>query len=118
MAFMVITLCLVTSRAYYTAFNLSQVHKATIEGYTGEGSPPHIEMMFTADSDETTPPDLTVEAKLIGVKTKPSIIKFEKEAQNVFKCVYQVFYKRLSGENHWKVIVAFFPKEQFKVLIL
>ena len=46
-------------------------------------------MIVTAVSDKTTPPDLTIEAKLKGVQ-KPNIIKFEKEAQNVVECVCQV----------------------------
>ena len=86
---------------------LSQVHKATIEGYTGEGSPPHIEMMITADSDKITPPDLTVEAELKGVQKPNNIIKFEKEAQNVVECVCKVFYHKI-GLNYWRVRVTFF----------
>ena len=94
--------------------NFLQVHKATIEGYTGEGSPPHIEMMITADSDMTTPSDLTFEAKLKGVQKPNNIIKFEKEAQNVVECVYQVFYHKIAL-NHWRAKVAFFPKEHSMV---
>ena len=94
---------------------ISQVHKATIEGYTGEGSPPHIEMMITAASDKTTPPDLTVEAKLKGVN-EPNIIQFEKEARNVVECVYQVFYHKIAL-NHWRARVAFFPKNYLEVII-
>ena len=90
-----------------------QVDKATIEGYTGESSPPHIEMLIIADSDKTTPPDLTVKAKLNGVQ-EPNIIKFEKEAQNVFECAYQVFFHKIAL-NHWRARVAFFPKQYRKV---
>ena len=42
-------------RVYNTTYIC--VHKAAIEGYTGEGSPPHIDMMITAASDKITPPD-------------------------------------------------------------
>ena len=94
--------------ACITVYLLSQVHKADIAGYTGVGSPPHIEMLITAASNKTTPPDLTVEAKLKGVQ-KPTIIKFEKEAQNVVECVCQVFY-HMEALNHWRARVAFFPK--------
>ena len=88
------------------------VHKASIEGYTGEGSPPHIEMMIRADSDKTTPPDLTVEAKLNGV-SEPNIIKFEKEAQvNIIAC--QVFYHK-EALNQWRATVTFFPKQHLEV---
>ena len=71
---------------------------ADIEEYTNGGSPPHIEMLITAASNKTTPPDLTVEAMLKGVQ-KPIIIKFEKEAQNVVECVCQVFYHK-EALNH------------------
>ena len=87
--------------------------KADIAGYTGEGSPPHIEMLITAASSKTTPLDLSVEAKLKGVQ-KPNIIKFEKEAQNVVECVCQVFYHK-EALNHWRARVAFFPKKYLEV---
>ena len=74
-------------------------------------------MMITADSDKTTPPDLTVEAKLKGVRTEPSIIKFEKEAQNVVECVYQVFYHKLEGINHWRARFVFTSKQHTKVTL-
>ena len=73
-------------------------------------------MIITAASDKTTPPDLTVEAKLKGVQTEPNIIKFEKEAQNVVECVYQVFYHKLEGINHWRARVVFTPKQHKKVI--
>ena len=92
---------------------LSQVHKADIKGYTGDGSPPHIEMIIMAVSNKITPPDLTVEAELIEVQ-EPNIIKFEKEAQNVVECVYQVFYHK-EALNHWRATFAFFPKQHLKV---
>ena len=68
----------------------------------------HTEMMITAASMKTTPPDLTVEAKLNGV-SEPNIIKLEGEAQNVVECVCQVFYHKIAL-NHWRARVAFFPK--------
>ena len=89
------------------------MHRADVEGYTGEGSPPHIEMMITAASNKTTPPDLTVEAKLKGVQ-EPNIINLEKKAQNVVECVYQVFYRK-EAFNHWRARVNFFPKQHYKV---
>ena len=86
---------------------------AAVEQYTGEGEPPHIEMMITAASEKTTPPDLTVEAKLKGVP-KPNKIKFEKKAQNVVECVCQVFYNK-EALNHWKAKITFFPKQHLEV---
>ena len=71
-------------------------------------------MMITADSDKTTPPDLTVEAKLEGVQTEPNIIKFEKEARNVVECVCKVFYHKIAL-NHWTARVAFFQKQHLMV---
>ena len=97
-------------------YSISQVDKATIEGYTGEGSPPHIEMIITAASDKTTPPDLMFEAKLKGVN-EPNIILIEKEAQNVVECVCQVFYHKVAL-NHWRARVAFFPNEYLEVVYL
>ena len=89
------------------------MRKADIEGYTGGGSPPHVEMIIMAVSNKITPPDLTVEAELIGAQ-EPNIIKFEKEAQNVVECVCQVFYHKVAL-NHWRATFAFFPKQHLKV---
>ena len=73
-----------------------------------------MEMKITATSDKTTPPDLTVEAKLKGVQKPNNIIKFEKEAQNVVECVCQVFYYKIAL-NHWRARFAFFPKQHLMV---
>ena len=72
-------------------------------------------MMIIAASNKTTPPDLTVEAKLKGVQ-KPNIVKFEKKAQNVVECVYQVIYHK-EALNHWRARVVFFPKQLLKVTL-
>ena len=92
------------------------MHKSVIEENTGKGQgvPSTIEMMIMAASDKTTPPDLTVKAELLIGVQKPKIIKFEKEAQNVVKCVCQVFYYK-EAVNHWRARVAFFPKQHFEV---
>ena len=85
------------------------MRKADIEQYTGEGEPPPaIEMMIKAESDRITPPDLTVVATINGLRNSAKI-EIKKEAQNVIACVCQVFYHKL-GLNHWRAIVAFFPK--------
>ena len=94
---------------------LSQVDEAAIERYKGRKEPPHIEMMITAASDKTTPPDLIVEAMLQGVQ-QPNVIKFEQEAQNVVECVCQVFYRK-KALNRWRAIFAFFPKQYLEVQI-
>ena len=94
-----------------------QVKSADVEEYTSEGSlPSTLEMIITAALQNTTPPDLTVEAKLEGVN-EPNIIKFEKEAQNVVECVCQVFYHKIAL-NHWRAKFTFFPKHFEKVTCL
>ena len=70
-------------------------------------------MLITTAYNKTTPPDLTVEAELKGVQ-KSNIIKFEKEAQNVVECVYQVFYHK-EALNYWRARVVFFPKQHLEV---
>ena len=90
-----------------------QVTTTAVEQYTGEGEPPNIAMLITAASNETTPPDLTIEAKLKEVQ-KPHIVKFEKEAQNVAECVCQVFYHK-EALNHWRARVAFCHKQHLEV---
>ena len=94
--------------------NIFQVRKADIEGYTGEGEPPPaIEMMIKAESDKITPPDLTVEATISGLRNSAKI-EIKKEAQNVVECVCQVFYHKV-GLNHWRARVAFYPKQHLEV---
>ena len=89
---------------------LFQVTTAAVEQYTGEGEPPYCEMTLRATDNKTTPPDVTVEAEFKGVQIEPTIIKFEKEAQNVVECVCQVFYHKMAL-NHWRARFAFFPKK-------
>ena len=74
--------------------------------------PPYIEVTISAASNETTPPDINVVAKLKGVQ-KPNIIEFEKEAQNVVECVCQVFYHKL-GLNHWRATFVFFQMSNLR----
>ena len=89
--------------------NIFQVRKADIEGYTGKGEPPPaIETIIKAESDKITPPDLTVEATINGLRHCAKI-EIKKEAQNVVECVCQVFYHKVAL-NHWRVRFAFFPK--------
>ena len=88
-----------------------QVRKADIEGYTGDGKPPPaIETIIKAESDKITPPDLTVEATINGLRNSAKI-EIKKEAQNVVECVCQVFCHKL-GLNWWRAIIAFFPKSK------
>ena len=54
-----------------------------MEGYTGEGEPPPcIVMTLRADSDETTPPDLSLPVKFTGVKHfQSSTITLERKGE-------------------------------------
>ena len=50
-----------------------------MEGYTGAGEPPCIVMTLKADSDETTPPDLSLPVTLTGVEISQHL-KLERRA--------------------------------------
>ena len=91
------------------------MRKADIEGYTGEDEPPPaIEVIIKAESDKITPPDLTVEATINGLRNSAKI-EIKKEAQNAIECVCQVFYHKLGSPNHWRATFSFFPKVHEKV---
>ena len=66
-------------------------------------------MIIKAESDKITPPDLTVEATINGLRNSANI-EIKKEAQNVVECVCQVFYHNLGYPNHWRATFSFFPK--------
>ena len=53
--------------------------KTAVERYTGEGEPPCIVMTLRADSDETTPPDLSLPVTLTGGKLSQPL-KLERKA--------------------------------------
>ena len=50
-----------------------------MEKYTGKGEPPCIVMTLRADSDETTPPDLSLPVTLTGGKLSQPL-KLERKA--------------------------------------
>ena len=52
----------------YTYVQCVQVYSHDILRYTGEGKPPRIVMLFTPDSDNTTPPDLKMITSFSGMK--------------------------------------------------
>ena len=80
---------------------------AAVEQYTGKDTPPYCEMTFrAADSDDSSPPELNVDAMIEGAR-KPNVIKLKKK---VVKCVCQVFHHE-EGINCWRVVFAFFPKK-------
>ena len=87
--------------------------RAAVESHTGEGEPPSCEMTVNPVSDRTTPPDLSITAKLKGVK-ETNKLTFAKEARNVVECVCQVFHVT-QGNNRWKTTFAFFPKRHLVV---
>ena len=87
--------------------------RVDVEGYTGEGEPPHCEMTVCNANTKITPPDFHIVATMSGMRNSVNI-EIKKEAQNVVECVCQVFYHKL-GLNWWKATLAFFPKEQLTV---
>ena len=58
-----------------------QVSRAAVEGYTGEGEPPCIVMTLRADSDKTTPPDLSLLVTLTGVREQSKALKIHRPAE-------------------------------------
>ena len=53
-----------------------------MEGYTGEGEPPCIVMTLSADSDETTPPDLSLTVTFTGLDhSQSSTITLERKGE-------------------------------------
>ena len=83
---------------------------AAVEQYTGEGAPPYCEMTFrAANPDDSSPPDLNVDA-VIEEARMPNIIKLKKK---VIKCVCQVFHHK-EGINCWRVAFVFFPKKYYQ----
>ena len=104
-------------RETQTQENIFQVCKADVEEYTGECEPPPaIVAIIIAESDKITPPDLTVEATINGLRNSVTI-ELKEEAQNVIECVCQVFYHKLGFPNHWRATFSFFPKVHEKVTI-
>lgn len=67
-----------------------------------------------ANSDEVTPPDLSVVFKVKGVKAQKTTITLKKEAENVMECVCGVFYRR-KEVNFWQATIAFFPMKHLNV---
>ena len=56
--------------------------RAAVEGYTGEGEPPCIVITLRADSDETTPPDLSLCVSLTGINhSQSSTITLERKGE-------------------------------------
>ena len=62
-----------------------QVSRAAVEGYTGEGEPPCIVM--TLNSDESTPPDLSLPVTLTGVREPNNTILIERAVEGAV-CSY------------------------------
>ena len=55
--------------------------KASVDCYTGKGKPPHSEIVVTAASSQSTPPDLNMDVQLDGAKP-PKVIQLERKAEN------------------------------------
>ena len=54
-------------------------------GYAGEGKPPHIVMLFTPDSDDTTPPDLKMITSFAGGIKEPKLLQIDRVAETISK---------------------------------
>ena len=89
-----------------------------MEQYNGEGVPPHCETIVKAAAEGVTPSDLSFTASFNGLQN-PLVVSIDKhfQAQNVVKCITQVFYYPLNKTNIncWKAKIAFFPRKQRKV---
>ena len=80
-----------------------------MEQYTGEGEPPYCEMTLrAADPDDSSPPDLNVDAMIEGAR-KPNVIKLKKKA---VRCVCQVFHHK-EGINCWRVAFGFLAPKKY-----
>ena len=55
--------------------------KASVDDYTGKRKPPHSEIVVTAASSQSTPPDLNMAVQLDGAKP-PNDIQLERKAEN------------------------------------
>ena len=78
--------------------HIRQVSRSAVEGYTGEGEPPCIVMTLRADSDETTPPDLSLPVTFIGVSEQSKELKIHRPAEGIYTspyCSNKCFYGHL-----------------------
>ena len=58
-----------------------QVYSHDILGYTGEGKPPRIMMLFTPDSEDTTPPDLQMITSFAGAIKESKLLQIDRVAE-------------------------------------
>ena len=76
--------------------------RAAVEGYTGEGKPPCIEMVFKAESGETTPPDLSLPVTLTGVRKQSKELQIHRPAEGNVTSDRLVQYMYLTDILHEK----------------
>ena len=62
-----------------TSCNFTQVYRAALEGYTGEGEPPICQMTLTATDDN--PIDLSLPVNLNGVRKGDKILQIKRPAE-------------------------------------
>ena len=74
-------MCTYPKSALYTAMIIFQVDRAAVEGYTGTGDPPCFVMKLEADSNRTTPPNLSLPVTLTGVRELNGTILIERLAE-------------------------------------
>ena len=84
--------------------------RTAVQQYTGDGEPPHCEMIVKAASDDVTPSNLCFNARFNELQNP---IRVSIEAQTVTDCIAQVFYYPLSKTsiNCWKAKIVFFPQK-------
>ena len=89
------------------------VAKTAVDHYCGQGEPPCCNLTAKAVSPDIILSDLCLPVTITGC-LRPTVVTVEALATDVTACVCQVLYAK-QGFNNWKVIFAFFPKEQHEV---
>ena len=74
-----------------------QVDRAAVKGYTGTGDPPCVVMMLEADSNKTTPPNLSLPVTLTGVRGSNDTILIERLAEGNF--IFSKMYPDLTFKS-------------------
>ena len=81
-----------------------QVDRAAVEGYTGMGDPPCLVMMLRADSNKTTPPNLSLPVTLTGVRGLNNTILIERLAEG--NVIFSKMYSELTFKKQESLLYA------------
>ena len=71
-----------------------------MEGYTGKGEPPCIVMTLRADSDKTTPPDLSLPVIFTGVREQSKELQIRRVAEGTIHVAIIIVYDIPSHLHH------------------